>query len=132
VGHGWKLQVSFYRLFSSTVKESRVCAFYEPFIHCQNEETRNKVMLTGFRAGLTRSVVSVDHGAINLGAGFSFNAPGLRSSIGLDSGRRGDVFMPTGNQLGALGLVEVDLIPVPALGLAVTLGVTTHWIDFNA
>lgn len=132
LGHGWQLDLGLRRIWARTEKEMQVCRVYHPRVSCQIEETRNEMSLTGFRAGVMRSLLAVSHAEVKLGAGLSFNQPELESSTGLTSGFDGDVYMPSGGQVGALGLLTLDVTPAPSIGLAITLGAVAHWVNFDA
>lgn len=131
LGHGWDLHLGLQRVHAETERQALVCAAYEPQIGCQSEATRDDMSLGGFRAGVVRSLVEVGPAEVKLGVGFSFNGIGIEST-GLDSGHRGDVYPPSGGQVGALGLLALDVTPVPGIGLAITVGLTEHWVNFDA
>jgi hypothetical protein len=131
LGRGWHMFLGFQRIWDNTEKETRVCAAYAPFISCQIEATRNELQLNGFRAGVVRPFLTTLHLELKAGVGLSFNQPRVKKSRGLVSGRRADIYMPTGGQVGGLGLLTLDLTPAPQLGLAFTVGVVGHWVKFD-
>jgi len=131
LGRGWHMLFGFQRIWSKTQRETQVCAAYAPFISCQIEMTRNELQLNGFRAGVVRSLLTTHHVELKAGLGLSFNQPRVKMSRGLVSGRRGDIYMPTGGQVGGLGLLTLDLTPAPQLGLAFTVGGVVHWVKFD-
>jgi len=128
----WRLQLGMHRIWAHTERESLVCAYYEPPNRCGTEETRDKVRLAGFRGALVRTLLAVSHAKVELAGGLSLNSMTILSSTGLVTHRAGDIYPPSGANAGVFGLLSLDVVPIPAAGLAIRLGVLAHWVDFNS
>ncbi|MCG6987840.1 MAG: hypothetical protein LJF06_06635 [Gemmatimonadetes bacterium] len=128
----WQVQLGLYRIWARTQRESVVCRYYTPPVSCQTEETRDRVRLAGFRAGIVRSVLAKSHAEVKLGAGLSLSSVTVLSSTGLVSHREGDVYPTSGANAGVFGLLTLDVTPVPRAGLGIRLGVLAHWVDFGS
>lgn len=128
---GWSLAFFLERLTAKTAKEGLVCRNYMPLIDCGREETRNEVRLSGLRLAVVRTLVSGERGRGGVGVGMSFSQIHTESR-GVESGLQGDLFEPTGGQVGALAFLSGGVAPIPDFGLMVTAKVTSHWVNFDA
>lgn len=131
VAPGWQIWMGLQRVGDHTEKVTYVCRQYQPPSVCSDELTRNHITLTGFQAGILRSVLAVGPLQAKLGGGFSFNQVGVASSMGLKSGWDGDIYLPSGGQVGVLGLARIEVNAAPSIGLGISVGLAEHWVNFD-
>lgn len=125
----WLLRASFFRYGDETAKPGVVCRVYSPRIDCGPEEVRTSTSMGGLRLAGLRALRVAEPLRFALGAGVSFNA--VSGSASGSSGRRADLHLPNGGQIGWLGLVALEIAPLASLPLRVRGSYGSHWLRFT-
>jgi hypothetical protein len=125
----WLLEASFVRYSDETLKPGVVCRVYSPRIDCDPEEVQTSTSLGGLRLEALRALRLGDPVRLALGAGLSFNS--VTATADGVSGRRADLHLPNGGQIGWLGLVSLDVAPLAGLPLRLGGSYGAHWLRFT-
>jgi hypothetical protein len=127
--YDWLFDAAFVRYTDATFKPGVVCRVYSPRIDCGPEEVHTSTALGGLRLAVQRAVRLGEPVRFGLGGGLSFNA--LSGTADGQSGRRADLHVPNGGQIGYLGLLSLDVAPVPKLPLHLRTSYASHWVRFR-
>ncbi len=125
----WLLQAAFARYTDETFKPGVVCRVYSPRIDCGPEEVETSTALGGLRLEVMRAWHPAQALRVGVGGGVSFSA--LSATADGVSGRRADIHLPNAGQLGVLGLVSVDVAPLPGLPLRLRGSYAAHLVRFR-
>jgi hypothetical protein len=125
----WLLGAAFVRYTDETLKPGVVCRVYSPRIDCVPEAVRTSTAMGGLRLSAQRTVHLGERLRIGIGGGVSFNA--VSATANGQSGRRADLYFPNAGQLGYLGLLSLDVAPLPRLPLRVRGTYGSHWVRFG-
>lgn len=125
--HDWLLGLELVRYADETVRPGRVCR--SPGVACDVEDVTASASLTGLRAVASRAVHIGPAVRVSAGAGASFGAVSVTATG--TSGRRAFVYVPNEGQLGWMGVVAVELAPLPDLPLRLLGRYAVHWMAFR-
>jgi len=129
LARGWLLRASFVRYGDDTAKPGLVCRVYSPRIDCGSEEVLTSTAMGGLRLEALRPLRLAEPVRLDLGGGVSFNA--ISATADGRSGRRADLHLPNGGQIGWLGLVSVEIAPLATLPLRLRGSYGSHWLRFT-
>ena len=122
-------RLSFQRMHDSTRKDGTVCQVYSPRIDCGRETVDASVTLSGLRAALLHEVEWGRSLRMAAGVGVSLNAVSAEAT-GV-SGRRADLYVPNGGQVGYLVALVVGVNPVQGVPVGLQAALSSHWVDFG-
>jgi hypothetical protein len=126
----WSFRLTVQSFSQSTQKEGRVCVRYLPPLSCRTEHVQTSASMSGLRGTLSRAIPLGERLRLGVGGGFSFNSVAVTSTG--ESGYPADLERPRTGQIGYLGVLDAEVTPVSAWPLRLILGVTGHWVSFNA
>ena len=123
----WLLRADYVRFRDHTRKPGLVCN--APGYGCGPEEVVSSVALGSLHLGAERALRLGSHLIVGGGAGVSFSALSV-TATGV-SGRRAFVYTPNEGMLGYLGLVSLEVVPVPSLPVRLVGTYQAHWVRFR-
>lgn len=126
----WLFRLSYVRTYDSTVKPGTVCITYSVRIGCHTETVSTTDSFSGLRLGAMRAVHLGSIARLGAGIGVSLNA--IHIDARGDSGRAADMERPLTAEVGYLGMVHLNLTPVPSIPFGLTAGYQQHWVYFQA
>lgn len=131
VGSDWLLRLSYVRTYDSTLKPGVVCITYSPRIGCHTEPVSTTDSFSGLRFGFMRALHLGSVARLGAGVGISLNAIHIDARAAAD-GHAADLERPLTAVAGYLGMVHLNLTPVPSLPLGLTAGYQLHRVLFEA
>lgn len=124
---GWLFRIDFVHFTDATQKPGLVCL--APGYGCSPEEVASRVRMAGLHLDLARSIALGWPLSITAGGGVSFSS--VRVSAEGVSGRRAFVYSPNDGSLGFLGLLSMEVTPVPDFPLRLLATWEAHWVAFR-
>ncbi len=123
----WRFGLDLVRYADETVRQGRVCR--SPGVACDVEDVSASASLTDLRAVASRAVHVGPALRLSAGAGVSFGAVSVTATG--TSGRRAFLYVPNEGQLGWLGMLAMEVAPLPGVPLRLVGRYAAHWVAFR-